>query len=166
LIFELLNSDCDRLHFDCGEEALNQYLKNFARQDMDRELARTFILRQKGENKILGYYTLSSGAIDLKALPSSLLRKLPKYPIPIARLARLAVDKEEQSKGYGELLLMDSLYRASLAGESVGIYGMLIDAKHEKAKQFYQQYGFQSLVINPLILFASLKDLRKTIAKV
>lgn len=161
LIFELLNPDLNRINFDCGEEALNHYLKNFARQDMTRELARTFIIRQKREYNILGYYTLSSGAVDLKDLSSSQLKKLPKYPIPVARLARLAVDKQEQSKGYGELLLIDALYRASLAGENIGIYGMVIDAKHEKAKQFYQRYGFQSISLNPLILFGSLKEIRK-----
>lgn len=161
LSFELLNTDLNRFSFDCGEEALNHYLKHFAYQDMERELARTFIVRKKKEYKILGYYTLASGAVDLKNLPASLLKKLPKYPIPVARLARLAIDKQEQSKGYGELLLMDALYRTSVAAENMGIYGIVIDAKHEKAKQFYQRYGFQSSSLNPLTLFGSLKELRK-----
>ena len=161
LSFELLKPDLNRVNFDCGEDALNHYLKRFARQDMERELARTFIIRQKEAYKILGYYTLSSGSVDLKDLPSSLLKKLPQYPVPVARLARLAVDKQEQSKGYGELLLMDALYRTSLAAENMGIYGMVIDVKHEKAKQFYKQYGFQSISLNTLMLFGSLKELRK-----
>lgn len=161
LTFELLKADLNRMDFDCGEEALNSYLQHFARQDMGRELARTFILRGKEDCKVLGFYTLCSGAIDVKNLPSSLLKKLPKYSIPVARLARLAVDKKQQSKGYGELLLVDALYRAALAGENMGIYGMVIDAKHEKAKQFYQKYGFESISLQPLILFAFLKELRK-----
>lgn len=161
LKFEPLEENHNRVDFDCGEEALNLYLRQFARQDIRRELARTFIMRQEEDSKILGYYTLCSGAIDVKDLPDNLLKKLPKYSVPVARLARLAVDKREQAKGYGELLLMDALSRTSLAGESMGIYGMVIDAKHKNAKQFYQQYGFQSLSLNPLLLFASLKELRK-----
>ncbi|OJW52832.1 MAG: hypothetical protein BGO67_00680 [Alphaproteobacteria bacterium 41-28] len=160
LKFEPLAENHNRVNFDCGEEALNLYLRNFARQDMRRELARTFIIRQEEDDKVLGYYTLCSGAIDVSELPDNLLKKLPKYPLPVARLARLAVDKKQQSKGYGELLFADALSRTSLAGESIGVYGMVIDAKHEKAKQFYQQYGFQSITTNPLLLFSSLKDLR------
>lgn len=160
LRFEPLEEVHNRANFDCGEEALNLYLNHFARQDMRRELARTFIIRQEEDYKILGYYTLCSGAINVNELPNSMLKKLPKRPVPVARLARLAVDRKQQSKGYGELLLIDALYRVSLAGENMGIYGMVIDAKHEKAKQFYQHYGFQSLSLNPLLLFAPLKDLR------
>lgn len=160
LKFELLSEDHDRLNFDCGEEALNLYIRHFARQDMRRELARTFIVRQREDFKVMGYYTLCSGSIEVKELPKPLLKKLPKYPLPVARLARLAVDKKRQVQGYGELLLMDALYRTSVAAENMGIYGMIIDAKHEKAKQFYQRYGFYSIFLNPLLLFAPLKDLR------
>lgn len=160
LKFEPLEEIHNRIDFDCGEEALNLYLSHFARQDMRRELARTFIIRKTGDYKILGYYTLCSGAINVNELPHSILKKFPKRPVPVARLARLAVDKKQQSKGYGELLLIDALYRTSLAGESMGIYGMVIDAKHEKTQKFYQHYGFQSLSLNPLLLFAPLKDLR------
>lgn len=160
LTFELLAEKHSRVNFDCGEEALNLYLRNFARQDMRRELARTFIIRQEEDDKVLGYYTLCSGALDVSELPDNLLKKLPKYPIPVVRLARLAVDNKQQSKGYGELLFADSLFRTSLAGENIGVYGIVIDAKHEKAKQFYQQYGFQSISTNPLLLFSSLKEIR------
>ncbi|MBI2707746.1 MAG: GNAT family N-acetyltransferase [Proteobacteria bacterium] len=159
LRFELLSEDHNRLDFDCGEEALNLYIRHFARQDMRRDLARTFVVRQKEDFKVMGYYTLCSGSIDVKELPERLLKKLPKYPLPVARLARLAVDKKQQAQGYGELLLMDALYRTSVARENMGIYGMIIDAKHEKAKQFYQRYGFQSVFLNPLLLFAPLADL-------
>jgi GNAT superfamily N-acetyltransferase len=161
LTFEPLKADFNRVDFDCGEEALNHYLQHFAQQDMRRALAQTFVVSQNEGYEILGYYTLCSGSVDVKDLPANILKKLPKYPTPVARLARLAVDKKQQSKGYGELLLIDALSRASFAGESIGIYGMVIDAKHEKAKQFYQQYGFQSISLTPLLLFASLEELRK-----
>jgi len=160
LKFEALEEKHNKIEFDCGEEALNIYLKNFARQDMRRELGRTFILRKEKEFKVIGYYTLCSGAVDVFGLPEKLIKKLPKYPIPIARLARLAVDKKQQGKGYGELLLTDALYRTSLAGENVGIYGMVIDVKHENAQKFYQRYGFESLSLNPLLLFAPLQVLK------
>jgi GNAT superfamily N-acetyltransferase len=78
----------------------------------------------------------------------------------VARLARLAVDEAHQGNGYGELLLVDALYRTSTAGENIGIHGMIIDAKYEKASQFYKKYGFHSFSNNSLTLFSSLKDLR------
>ena len=161
LKFELLSALHNRIDFDCGEESLNLYLNHFARQDSLRGLARTFIIRNKEIPIILGYYTLCSAAIEVQALPTKLLKKLPKRPVPVVRLARLAVDEQHQGQGYGELLLIDALYRTSAAGESIGIHGMIVDAKHEKASQFYKKYGFQSLSMNPLLLFSSLKDLRR-----
>lgn len=160
LKFELLSEKHNHADFDCGEEALNLYLTHFARQDIIRELARTFIIRKATVPKILGYYSLCSASIDVAALPKSLLKKFPKRPVPVARLARLAVDEVHQGNGYGELLLVDALYRTSTAGENIGIHGMIIDAKHEKASQFYKKYGFHSFSNNSLTLFSSLKDLR------
>lgn len=160
LKFETLDENHNRINFDCGEEALTLYLTHFARQDMRRGLARTFIIKQEDDDKVLGYYSLCSGAIDASEIQDSILKKLPKYPIPVARLARLAVDKKQQAKGYGELLIIDAFYRTSFAGKNMGIHGIVVDAKHEKAKQFYQQYGFQSISLNPLLLFASLKELK------
>lgn len=160
LRFESLIKTHNHLDFDCGEEALNLYIRQFAQQDIHRELARTFIIREEENYKVLGYYTLCSGAIDVKDLSHDLHEKLPRYPLPVARLARLAVDKKQQGKSYGKLLLVDALYRTVTAGESMGIYGLIIDAKHEKALQFYQRYGFQSVTLNPLLLFSSLENLR------
>lgn len=160
LKFESLEENHNRVDFNCGEAALNHYIRHLARQDMRRELARTFILRKSLNFNILGYYALRSSSIQFDDLPKHLAKNLPKYPIPMARLARLAVEEIEQGKGYGELLLTDALYRTSMAGESLGIYGMLIDAKHEKAKHFYQRYGFKTLTQNPLLLLAPLKRLR------
>ncbi len=156
--FEPFHPELNRKKFDCGNEYLNQYLKNYATQDIKRSLSYMQVAVSLEEtSKILGYYTFSAGSIGFEELPSQ--KKMPKYPIPIARIGRLAVDISVQGKGLGKELLMDALYRAKrLASTEIGIAAVIVDAKDENAKSFYLKYGFQSLR-NPLILFISIKTI-------
>ncbi len=148
----------DRLSFDCGEEALNHYLQKFAGQHIRNNLSRTFVALINNTSKILGFYTLSAGEINFNNLPSQLKKKFPKYPIPIARIGRLAVDKAVQNQKLGQCLLMDALYRCVNLSNEMGIVGIIVDAKHEKAEKFYLKYGFANLTNAPLILFISIKE--------
>jgi GNAT superfamily N-acetyltransferase len=77
----------------------------------------------------------------------------------MVRLSRLAVDKTMQGKGLGEFILMDSLQRSTTLAIEMGIFGVLVEAKHEKAKGFYQKYGFRELVTQPLTLFLPIKTI-------
>ena len=96
-IIEPLTGDHDRSLFDCGEESLNVFLKQFARQNDARGLGRTYVAGLPDETRILGYYTLSSGSIAVEQMPE----KLPRYPVPVAHLGRLAVDLEARRDGLG-----------------------------------------------------------------
>jgi GNAT superfamily N-acetyltransferase len=161
---EPLDSKHIRNNFDCGEEILNTYLIRYARQDMGRHLAKTFVATNEVEETILGYYTLCSGALSLNDIPKNLAESLPKYQIPVARLARLAVSQHYQGQGWGRLLLIDALDRTVAASQHIGIHAILIDAKHEEARKFYEHFGFHSLISNPLTLFSPLKELIKNLS--
>lgn len=138
--------------FDCGSPELDEYLRKFARQNHDSGVARTFVAVGDG-GKVLGYYSLAAGSLSKENLPRNQEKRLPKFPLPILRLARLAVTREEQGKGLGEYLLMDALHRCLLVSEEVGFIAVVIDAKDEVAKNFYQRYDFDTLPGQPLTLW-------------
>lgn len=125
-------------------------------------MARTFVaVREAEPTRVLGYYSLTVGAIDKANLPPQATRRFPNLPLPIARLARLAVDGSQQGKGLGEDLLLDALARCLRVAEEVGIVAVLIDAKHERAKAFYSRYEFDALPDRPLTLWLPLPAVRK-----
>lgn len=156
----ILTSYHKRTAFDCGEIVLNNYLHQLANQHAKNNISRTFIATSADKPEdISGFYTLSAGSIALNNMPSKLQKKLPQYPILIARIGRLAVNKSIQGQGLGEYLLMDALHRCALLAEEIGIVGVIVDAKHEKAKNFYLKYGFCTLTNSPLTLFIPIQDI-------
>ena len=118
---EPLQRDHDRTRFSCGEPVLDEYLARFARQNQESGVARTFVAVRNAEpDRVLGYYSLAVGAIDKANLLPHASRRFPNFPLPIARLARLAVDQGEQGKGLGQDLLLDALCRCLRVAEEVG----------------------------------------------
>jgi GNAT superfamily N-acetyltransferase len=163
LIIRPLGATHNRAGFDCGTEALNDFLCKTARQHREKGLSNTFVLLdEEAQQNVLGFFTLSFLEIDVSVLPPDSARRLPKASrLPAAKLARLAVDKCCQGKGYGALLLADAVKRiTATAMESGGIVGLFVDAKDEKARQFYLRFNFIPLMDNSLSLFLPLKTLR------
>lgn len=137
--------ECDKeslRRFDCGEEKLNEFLYAYAKQNDEKGLGRTFVL--KDESDILGYYTLASAQIEFEHLPDGLSKRLPRYPAPAIRLARLAVAKSRQGQGIGKALLKCALKRIMLVSVNAGVAFIIVDAK-ENAFGFYEKYGFVRL---------------------
>lgn len=158
---EALSKSYER-KFSCGEPGLDEYLARFARQNHESGIARTFVaLGRDNPRQVLGYYSISAGAIDRENLPARAVKRFPNFPVPIARLARLAVDQAFQGRGLGEHLLMDALNRVLRASGDIGIVAVLLDAKHEKAKRFYARYEFESLPDQPLTLWLPMTALEK-----
>src|SRR5262245_14608728 len=108
---ERLGDTHDRSAFTCGKPPLDEFLQRLARQSDRRDMGRTYVAVLPGDTKVQGYYTLSTGAIAFENLPAEVSRKLPRHPIPVAHLGRLAVDQGAQGKGLGEALLLDALRR-------------------------------------------------------
>ena len=154
---EPLKKDHQRFDFDCGIESLNLFLKNYARQNDEKGLSRTFVAVRPGDNTVHGYYSLSSGSVSFEHLPE----KLPRYPIPTAHIGRLAVDRLSQRAGLGEFLLIDALRRVvNVAGE-LGIFAVELYAINESAKSFYLRYGFTELADDPYHVYLSIKKIRR-----
>lgn len=157
---EPLGAAHQREDFDCGEPALNHYLKQYARQHQTLGVSRTFTARPHTSNEVIGFYSLAMAAVLSTDLPEKDSKKFPKFPVPMVRLARLAVDLRYQRQGLGEDLLFDALFNSLESMKTVGAAGVLVDAKHEKAKRFYEKFEFESFPKNHLVLWLPLKALK------
>lgn len=154
-----IGEECRREDFDCGVEALNTYLRHYARQNHEKNIARTFVA-VVDDNRVRGYYSLASAGIEFGSLPADRAKRLPKYPIPAVRIARLAVDRVFQGKGLGARLLIDALKRVLAVSAEIGVYVVLVDAKNDQAKAFYRRYGFIDFADEPKTLFLALDTAR------
>ena len=161
--FEHLDRHHDRSAFDCGEPALNDFLRRHARQNQERNISRTFVATRPDDFRVLGFHTLASGSIAFERLPEEVRRHLPRYPVPVAHLGRLAVDRSVRGEGLGELLLHDAFKRIAEAGEVLGVFAVEVLAKTEKARDFYQRYGFKPLTGNPMNLYLPFKTMLRAI---
>jgi ribosomal protein S18 acetylase RimI-like enzyme len=155
LIICLLNGENhDRMAFDCGEPALNEYLQKTARQHLQKGIANTYVLVENSTPQtILGFFTLSFLGVDVYELPAGYGKKLPHGPLPAAKLGRLAIDKNYQGNNYGRLLLVDAMRRVAVAVRTTaGVVGLFVDAKNSSVAGFYRRFGFIPLEDNPLSL--------------
>lgn len=135
-----------RKNFDCGVTALNLYLQQFANQDQKRNLTRVYVLAENAQ--IIGYYSISAHSVLTDELPDK--KRLANYPYaPFLLLGRLAVDKNHQGEGYGDTLLFHAFKTTMETAEKIGILGIIVDAKDERAARFYENFGFKKLTASP-----------------
>ena len=143
-------------NFVCGVDSLDDWLKKRAYANQINGASRTYVVTD--EQKVMGYYCLASGALELKNTPASIRRNMPD-PVPVAILGRLAIDKTYQGKGIGVALLQDAVIRTAKAAEIVGIRGLLVHALSVEAKAFYEHHGFVVSPTQSMTLILSLKKL-------
>ncbi len=150
--FEVLRAAHDRAEFKCGTAALDDWFRTRASQDQRRKVAQVFVALKR--DRVVGFYGLSMFTLELDSIPAPLAKKLPKYDaIPAALIGRLARAESEQSTGIGGLLLADAIKRVLSAAESVAAYAIVVDAKDDRGKQFYERHGFIPLPSRPRRLF-------------
>jgi GNAT superfamily N-acetyltransferase len=146
--------------FDCGNEPLDRWLTRYAGQSARRDAARTFVAAGPGES-VLGYYTLLAGQLQHEAATAAVRKgQSQHFPIPIALLARLAVDSNHQGEGLGAELLGDALSRVQLASAQVAVRAVVVHAIDDRAARFYERFGFRALTSIPRTLMVTLSDLR------
>ncbi len=160
---EPLGKAHDRSTFSCGKPSLDDFIRNRVSQYEKRRLGRIFVAVHKGEKRVIGYYTLAAGAVTFEHLPAESARKLPKHPIPVILLARLAVDQTAQGKRLGEGLLLDALQRALDLSRNLGAYAVEVEALDDSAVAFYVKYGFVPLLDTPKHLYLPLSTIEKVI---
>ncbi|WAR43253.1 GNAT family N-acetyltransferase [Methylomonas rapida] len=159
LKIESLNASHQRKVFDCGDTDLNIYLRQYARQNVKHRINKVFVATDiNSPQTILGYYTLSAGSVRTNELPQEHQRRLPNYPVPIALLGRLAVDKNHQGQRLGTILLADAIQRVEKASEVMAVYAIMVDALNPSAVAFYRQFGFITFPGQSLKLFLPLND--------
>jgi GNAT superfamily N-acetyltransferase len=161
LRFESLDRRHDRESFSCREPALDEYLKKYARANAARNVVVVRVLADSRSNRIIGYYSLVAGSVQLMDLPESVARRLPRYDVPVILLARLAVDVEYKGRSYGEALLIDALKRAVEASDLIGAFAVIVDAKHDQARSFYERYNFVRLPGDAYRLFLETDSIRQ-----
>ena len=161
--FHALDKSFEGSKFDCDSLELNNFLKTKARQSQSIGFNKTFVAIARGDSVkiVLGYYSLSMGEIDLTSLPADLIKKLPRHPVPIARMGRLAVDNSTKGKGLGAHLMVDAMKRVQHASELIGVFALLVDAEDDSTKNFYLKYGFTQLIDEPMTLFIPLTNFPK-----
>jgi GNAT superfamily N-acetyltransferase len=158
---EALTRRHDRATFDCGVPALNEYLQRYARQNHETGGAKTFVAVAPGAPTIvLGYYTISPGAVVFAKAPAVISRRLARHEVPVFRLGRLAVSRAAQRRGLGADLLFAAGERALRVAQEVGGVALAIDAKDERAAAWYERLGAMRLLDDPLKLMLPLDVIR------
>jgi GNAT superfamily N-acetyltransferase len=158
LRIERLSEAHDPTSFACGNEALDRYLREQAGQDLRRRLAAVFFLCESSANAVRGYYTLSACQVDPRSLPADLARRLPHRPVPAALIGRLAVDLHFRGRSLGGALLADALIRAAGGSREIGAMSVVVGAKEDQARAFYEHYGFRRFTDDQYRLFLSILD--------
>jgi len=162
---ETVSKKHDRETFDCGDEALNEFLRRYARKSHERGGAKTFLAIEDAGDTILGFYSLSPASVDYARTPEILRRGLARHEVPGFRLARLAVDRRFQGQGIGGQLLLAAGKRCLWAAAEVGGVVLVIDAKNKGVAGWYAGYGAVPLLDAPLSLLLPLATIEAALRK-
>jgi GNAT superfamily N-acetyltransferase len=151
--------------FTCGEPALDDWLKKHAAASQASDAARVFVTTDDGEH-VVGYYALAAGSVEPSEATDRLASGQPAHrPIPVVILARLAVHVDHQGVGLGRSLLRDAMEQCLTAADRIGVRAMVVHAKDEEARCWYQQYDFEDSPTDPFHLILLMKDLRKAVQR-
>jgi GNAT superfamily N-acetyltransferase len=145
--------------FDCSAEPLNSYLKRYALGNQSAGAAQTYVAAV-GE-RVVGYYSLSAASVEYADAPERLRKGFARHPVPVMLLARLAIDRSWQGQGLGAALLLDALRRTLTAADILGIRAILVHAKDEDARAFYEHFDFDPSPVEPFHLFLLLKEIAR-----
>lgn len=144
--------------FACGEPSLDEWLKRRALKNQLSGASRTFVVADQ-DGCVYGYYAMAAGAVSHQAATSSVRRNMPD-PIPVMVLARLAVDRRAQGIKLGASMLQDAVGRAVSVSRNAGVRALLVHALHDRAKQFYEHYGFQESPQHPMTLMLRMNSVK------
>jgi GNAT superfamily N-acetyltransferase len=140
--------------FACGESSLDDWLKRRALANQTSGASRTFVVVDPS-GRVFGYYAMAAGSVSHQAAASQVRRNMPD-PVPVMVLARLAVDRRAQGIQLGGALLQDAVQRTLAIAQNAGVRALLVHALHERARQFYEHYGFRESPQHPLTLMLRL----------
>lgn len=150
--------------FDCCQVDLNEWLHRHALTSQRAGMATVFVTCDRDEGVVVGYYALATGGVENASAPTRVTKGVPRHPVPVILLTRLAADVSVQGRGVGRALLIDALRRVDAAADEVGVRALLIHAKDDAARAFYMHHAeFEPSPTDALHLFLLMKDLKKAI---
>jgi GNAT superfamily N-acetyltransferase len=149
--------------FDCGKEDLNRFLIRQAWNNQQAHSAQTYVLAK--DLRVLGYYSLAAGSVSHDEAPDRVKKGLARHPISVILLARLALDVSIHGKGVGSALVKDALVRTAQAAETIGARALLVHAKDDEARTFYEHFNFEASPSDPYHLLLIMKDLLAIVAE-
>jgi GNAT superfamily N-acetyltransferase len=158
---EKLRANHELTGFDCGKDELNRFLRRFAFAHQQANSAQTYVACRS--HAVVGYYSLTVGAVAHTEATERVKKGMPRYPIPVMILARLAGDKGEQGQGVGGGLLKDALLRTAQAADIAGIRALLVHAKDDEAMAFYERFDFEPSPTDPYHLLLLMKDVQRLV---
>ena len=144
--------------FDCGQPELNRFLIRHALQAQQMNSSQTYV--GLSGKTVIGFYTIVAGEVRHADAPVRVVTGMPRHPIPLLVLARLAVQSEWQGRGIGAGLLLDALGRTLQAADIVGVRALAVHAKDDSAAAFYRHFGFMPSPTDTRHLFLLMKDIR------
>jgi GNAT superfamily N-acetyltransferase len=158
LRIEKLNRTHAVEQFTCGQPDLDRFLVRHALQAQQSNSSRTYVAAEDGE--VVGFYTIVAGEVRHADAPTRVVKGMPRHPIPLLVLARLAVHSNRQGRGLGAGLLLDALERTLQVADVIGVRALAVHAKDDRAAAFYQHFGFAPSPTDPRHLFMIIKDIR------
>jgi GNAT superfamily N-acetyltransferase len=160
-VIERLSKSHDTRGFDCGNEASNEFLMDSARACDRAGFARTYVAIRSGKKAVSGYYTVRNGTVEFRDPPADVEKRLPRYPVPVVRLAELAVTGDAKGSGLGTRLLVSALQLSLAISTVVDVQAVAALAEDDEARGFYEKFGFKALPESGHRLYLTLKTLRK-----
>lgn len=157
-----ITANLELVNFDSGESSLNEWLKKRAFKNHSTGASRCFVLCVGAT--VIGYYSLSAGAISHEAAPKVMRHNMPN-PLPVLLLGRLAVDKRYHNQGIGKALLRDAMLRAVNVSGDAGVFALLVHAISDQAKQFYLSRGFVESPLQAMTLLITIETIRSILAE-
>lgn len=145
--------------FDCGRASLNVWLLEHARPAAAAGSARTYVVADSDRDRVVGYHALTAGSVEREAATVRAVRGMPRYPVPVVLLARLAVDRSVTGRGVGAWLLRDAMLRTVAASKTIGVRALLVHAIDPEARAFYIRHGLEPSPTDPLHLMTLIKDI-------
>lgn len=150
--------------FDCGRASLSTWLSRHARQAAAAGSARTYVVVDAQQARVVGYHALTAAGLEREAATPRVIKGMPRYPLPVVLLARLAVDTTVAKRGIGAWLLRDAMTRTLAAADTIGVRAMLVHAIDDAARAFYLRHGLEPSPTDPLHLMILLKDIAAALA--
>ena len=160
MLIEPLTREHDRKLFDCADESVNQFLREKALQEQERDLSRTMVLAgsQDNPNRIIGYHTLVMSQVRQEEIPND--RPKITRSIPVILLGQVGIDAEFQGQGLGDLMSMDAQARLDEISQTIGIRALMLDARNQQLAGWYEKHDFVRFP-NSFRMFKSIQSIRQ-----